>query len=64
MRGNGKGRTYIVWSQSSTDNIESATFKVEAPNFVAFGLSIKVMLSKDFFTTLCLPKKLCCIKSL
>ncbi|XP_010671738.2 probable pectinesterase 67 [Beta vulgaris subsp. vulgaris] len=41
MRGNGKGRTYIVWSQSSTDNIESATFKVEAPNFVAFGLSIK-----------------------
>ncbi|KAL2921132.1 putative pectinesterase 67, partial [Bienertia sinuspersici] len=41
MRGNGKGRTYIVSSQSSTNNIESATFKVEAPNFVAFGVSFK-----------------------
>ncbi|XP_021774265.1 probable pectinesterase 67 [Chenopodium quinoa] len=41
LRGNGKGRTYIVWSQSSTDNIESATFKVEASNFVAFGISFK-----------------------
>lgn len=42
MRGNGKGRTHIVWSQSSADNIESATFRVEAPHFVAFGISFKV----------------------
>ncbi|KAJ8560466.1 hypothetical protein K7X08_022326 [Anisodus acutangulus] len=41
MRGNGKGRTSIVWSESSTDNSKSATFKVEAPNFVAFGISFK-----------------------
>ncbi|GMN55153.1 hypothetical protein TIFTF001_024258 [Ficus carica] len=41
LRGNGKGRTYIVWSQSSSDNVESATFKVESPNFIAFGVSFK-----------------------
>ncbi|CAN4104671.1 unnamed protein product [Withania somnifera] len=41
MRGNGKGRTSIVWSESSTDSTKSATFKVEAPNFVAFGISFK-----------------------
>ncbi|MED6139559.1 putative pectinesterase 67 [Stylosanthes scabra] len=41
MRGNGKGRTAIVWSQSSSDNIASATFKVEAPDFIAFGISFK-----------------------
>ncbi|KAJ7980400.1 Pectinesterase [Quillaja saponaria] len=41
MRGNGRGRTAIVWSQSSEDNIESATFKVEAPHFIAFGVSFK-----------------------
>ncbi|CAO2821528.1 unnamed protein product [Amaranthus hypochondriacus] len=41
MRGNGKGRSFIIWSQSSDDNIESATFKVEAPNFIAFGISFK-----------------------
>jgi hypothetical protein len=42
MRGNGKGRTAIVWSQSSANNKASATFTVEAPNFVAFGISFKV----------------------
>ena len=42
MRGNGKGKTAIVWSQSSSDNIASATFKVEAPDFIAFGISFKV----------------------
>lgn len=42
MRGNGKGRTSIVWSESSIDTTKSATFKVEAPNFVAFGISFKV----------------------
>ncbi|GMH28549.1 hypothetical protein Nepgr_030392 [Nepenthes gracilis] len=43
MRGNGKGRTSIVSSQSSPDNVESATFKVEASNFIAFGISFKNM---------------------
>ncbi|XP_047333100.1 probable pectinesterase 67 [Impatiens glandulifera] len=41
MRGNGKGRTHIVSSQSSSNNFQSATFIVEAPNFVAFGMSFK-----------------------
>ncbi|KAJ8444916.1 hypothetical protein Cgig2_029110 [Carnegiea gigantea] len=41
MRGNGKGKSFIVWSQSSDDNLESATFKMEAPNFIAFGISFK-----------------------
>ncbi|KAF5738770.1 hypothetical protein HS088_TW13G01671 [Tripterygium wilfordii] len=41
LRGNGRGRTAIVWSQSSSDNIESATFRVEAPHFIAFGISFK-----------------------
>ncbi|PON64943.1 Pectinesterase, Tyr active site [Parasponia andersonii] len=41
MRGNGRGRTHIVWSQSSSDNVESATFKVESPHFIAFGISFK-----------------------
>lgn len=42
MRGNGRGKTAIVWSQSSEDNIDSATFKVEAHDFIAFGISFKV----------------------
>ncbi|XP_030474634.1 probable pectinesterase 67 [Syzygium oleosum] len=41
MRGNGKGRSIIAWAQSSADNVESATFRVEAPNFIAFGISFK-----------------------
>ncbi|XP_052206884.1 probable pectinesterase 67 [Diospyros lotus] len=41
MRGNGKGKTAIVFSESSADNYESATFKVEAENFVAFGIRFK-----------------------
>ncbi|XP_028753524.1 probable pectinesterase 67 [Neltuma alba] len=41
LRGNGRGKTAIVWSQSSVDNIESATFKVEAHNVIVFGVSIK-----------------------
>ncbi|WOH15849.1 hypothetical protein DCAR_0935395 [Daucus carota subsp. sativus] len=41
IRGNGKGRTAIAWSQSSTNNTESATLKIQAPNVVVFGLSIK-----------------------
>lgn len=42
MRGNGKGKTAIVWSQSATNNKDSATFSVEAPHFIAFGISFKV----------------------
>ncbi|CAJ2662501.1 unnamed protein product [Trifolium pratense] len=41
LRGNGRGRTAIVWSESSSDNIASATFKAEAPDFIAFGISFK-----------------------
>ncbi|CAN1185458.1 Probable pectinesterase 67 [Linum perenne] len=41
LRGNGKGKTQIVWSESSTDNMESATFKLDSPNFIAFGISFK-----------------------
>ncbi|KAL2341662.1 hypothetical protein Fmac_009602 [Flemingia macrophylla] len=41
LRGNGRGKTAIVWSQSSNDNVESATFKAEAHDFIAFGVSFK-----------------------
>ncbi|KAJ1380582.1 Pectinesterase, catalytic [Sesbania bispinosa] len=41
MRGNGRGKTAIVWSQSSSDNEASATFKAEATDFIAFGISFK-----------------------
>ncbi|KAL8140341.1 hypothetical protein V2J09_006362 [Rumex salicifolius] len=41
MRGNGLGKSFIQWSQSSKNNIDSATFKVEASNFIAFGISFK-----------------------
>ncbi|XP_010259708.1 PREDICTED: probable pectinesterase 67 [Nelumbo nucifera] len=41
LRGNGKGKTSLVWSQSSESNLESATLKVEASHFIAFGISIK-----------------------
>lgn len=39
MRGKGRGRTTIVWSENSEDSYRSATFKCEAPHFVAFGIS-------------------------
>ncbi|XP_018488397.1 probable pectinesterase 67 [Raphanus sativus] len=41
MRGNGRGKTVIESSQSSVDNVASATFKVEANHFVAFGITIR-----------------------
>uniref|UniRef100_A0A1D1Y5C0 Pectinesterase n=1 Tax=Anthurium amnicola TaxID=1678845 RepID=A0A1D1Y5C0_9ARAE len=41
MRGNGKGRTKIVWNHVSTVNKDSATFTVDADNFVAFGISFR-----------------------
>ncbi|PKA62316.1 putative pectinesterase 67 [Apostasia shenzhenica] len=41
LRGNGKGRTSIVWTESSTTNNQSATFTVKANDFVAFGVSFK-----------------------
>lgn len=47
MRGNGKGKTVIESSQSSVDNVASATFKVEANHFVAFGISIRVRICNN-----------------
>ncbi|KAG6538251.1 hypothetical protein ZIOFF_003364 [Zingiber officinale] len=41
LRGSGKGRTAIVWDDSSTNNTLSSTFIVWADNFVAFGISFK-----------------------
>ncbi|KAK1592805.1 hypothetical protein Q3G72_030653 [Acer saccharum] len=41
LRGNGRGKTAIVWSQSSANNKASATFTAEAPHFIAFGISFK-----------------------
>ncbi|KAJ4733863.1 Pectinesterase [Rhynchospora pubera] len=41
LRGNGKGRTAIVYDECSDNNSESATFTVEANNFVAFGITFK-----------------------
>ncbi|RZC89082.1 hypothetical protein C5167_030778 [Papaver somniferum] len=41
LRGNGKGRSHIMWNESATDNLESATLRVEANNFIAFGISFK-----------------------
>ncbi|WOK93491.1 putative pectinesterase 67 isoform X1 [Canna indica] len=41
LRGNGRGRTAIVWDDSSTNNTLSTTFTVWANNFVAFGISFK-----------------------
>ncbi|CAA6668884.1 unnamed protein product [Spirodela intermedia] len=41
LRGNGKGRTSVVWNDSSTENTDSATFTVEADNVVAFGISFR-----------------------
>lgn len=48
MRGNGKGKTVIESSQSATDNVASATFKVEGNHFVAFGISIRVRIHNKF----------------
>ncbi|GAB4850752.1 Probable pectinesterase 67 [Ancistrocladus abbreviatus] len=42
MRGNGIGRTSIVWSQSSTKNAESATFTADAPKFHRFRHKLQV----------------------
>ncbi|KAI4334982.1 hypothetical protein L6164_013673 [Bauhinia variegata] len=44
MRGNGKGRTIIVWSKSSSDNVASAIFRHETHDFIAFGISFKGLL--------------------
>ncbi|KAF5177181.1 Pectinesterase [Thalictrum thalictroides] len=41
MRGNGKGKTHIVWDRCSENNTDSATLRVDASNFVAFGISFK-----------------------
>lgn len=41
MRGNGKGKTKIIWNDSSTDNVPSATFTVKAQHFIAWGISFE-----------------------
>ncbi|XP_014517380.1 probable pectinesterase 67 [Vigna radiata var. radiata] len=41
LRGNGRGRTSITSSQSSTDNVASATFRVEAHDVIVFGISFQ-----------------------
>ncbi|KAI3512384.1 hypothetical protein L1887_19699 [Cichorium endivia] len=41
LRGSGSSKTIIVWAESSENNYQSSTFKVEAPNFVAYGISFK-----------------------
>ncbi|KAL8047514.1 hypothetical protein ABFX02_07G005200 [Erythranthe guttata] len=41
MRGDGKGKTSIVWSKISEKSYDSSTFKLEAQHFIAFGISFK-----------------------
>ncbi|GJT19298.1 probable pectinesterase 67 [Tanacetum coccineum] len=41
LMGSGRTKTAIAWSQSSENNYESSTFKVEAPHFIAYGISFK-----------------------
>ncbi|KAJ0736353.1 putative pectinesterase [Helianthus annuus] len=41
LRGSGRTKTVIVWSQSCENNYESSTFKVDADDFIAFGISFK-----------------------
>ncbi|KAL5983513.1 hypothetical protein ACLOJK_017599 [Asimina triloba] len=41
LRGNGKGKTKIVWNTASGDNAASATLTVSAPHFLAWGISFK-----------------------
>lgn len=45
LRGNGRGKTAIVYSDGSAENSESAIFTVSADNVIVFGLSIKVSYS-------------------
>lgn len=44
MKGDGKGKTTVTWSETSAQyyNYKSATLVVEAPDFIAFGITIKV----------------------
>ncbi|KAK1425952.1 hypothetical protein QVD17_14619 [Tagetes erecta] len=41
LRGSGRTKTAIFWSQTSENNYHSSTFKVEANDFIAFGISFK-----------------------
>ncbi|XP_008781333.2 probable pectinesterase 67 [Phoenix dactylifera] len=41
LRGNGKGRTAILWDESCNNNTESASFSVWADNIIVFGISFK-----------------------
>ncbi|KAF3341787.1 putative pectinesterase 67 [Carex littledalei] len=47
LRGNGKGKTTIVWDECSIDNTKSATFNLEASNFIAFGVTFKNNAERD-----------------
>ncbi|KAL0008812.1 hypothetical protein SO802_010314 [Lithocarpus litseifolius] len=51
---NGKGRTAIVWSESSLNNVESTVLRAEAPHFIAFGVSFKYFFF--FFFLVCLQQ--------
>ncbi|KAL4560185.1 hypothetical protein LXL04_032334 [Taraxacum kok-saghyz] len=41
LRGSGSTKTVIVWAESSENNYQSSTFKVEAPNVIVYGISFK-----------------------
>ncbi|KAL8188540.1 hypothetical protein R6Q57_029828 [Mikania cordata] len=47
LRGSGRTKTAIVWSQSCENDYQSSSFKVEADDFIAFGISFK----NEAFTT-------------
>lgn len=51
MKGDGKGKTTVTWSETSAQyyNYKSATLVVEAPDFIAFGITIKVSFFFHFF---------------
>lgn len=44
LRGNGKGKTTIIWNESVAkgNSSSSATFTALASNFIAWGVSFKV----------------------
>lgn len=59
LRGNGKGRTAIVWDDSSNNNTESASFTVWADNIIVFGISFKVHRSLLVFEFYLIYLKIC-----
>ncbi|TXG71610.1 hypothetical protein EZV62_000189 [Acer yangbiense] len=59
MRGNGRGKTAIVWSQSSVNNKASATFTAEAPHFIAFAPTILSLITEADITMLTATSRNC-----